>query len=74
MVMMQELIETLAENNKSFEKKTDFSKSKYIKRKKSKFLKVIRVLEPTPRHLCEFYFGKQPKKIRYAHMLLILSF
>jgi tRNA (adenine-N(1)-)-methyltransferase non-catalytic subunit len=32
------MVQKLAENNQSFEKKTEYSKAKYIKRKKSKYV------------------------------------
>jgi tRNA (adenine-N(1)-)-methyltransferase non-catalytic subunit len=58
------VVKALCENNSSFEKKTDLSKLKYIKRKKDKFLKRFTALEPTIRTMCEFYTDKFNLKVR----------
>jgi tRNA (adenine-N(1)-)-methyltransferase non-catalytic subunit len=47
-----------------FDKKTEFSKSKYLKRKKAKYLQRFTVLEATWQNLCEAFYQKNPAKIR----------
>ncbi|KAJ2514856.1 tRNA (adenine(58)-N(1))-methyltransferase non-catalytic subunit trm6 [Coemansia sp. RSA 2049] len=63
-VSAQEIIASLTENNESFARKTEFSKSKYIKRKQNKFMKCFFPLETTVYNLCDFFFEANPQKIR----------
>ncbi|KAJ2867224.1 tRNA (adenine(58)-N(1))-methyltransferase non-catalytic subunit trm6 [Coemansia erecta] len=63
-VSAQEIIASLTENNESFAKKTDFSKSKYIKRKQQKFMKCFMPLETTVYNLCDYFFMVNSQKIR----------
>ncbi|RKP40422.1 Gcd10p-domain-containing protein [Dimargaris cristalligena] len=63
-VTHEELIGKVVENNLSFEQKTEFSKAKYIERKKKKFGKKFTVVEPTLHNVCNLYFSKNPMKIR----------
>ncbi|KAJ2220628.1 tRNA (adenine(58)-N(1))-methyltransferase non-catalytic subunit trm6 [Coemansia sp. RSA 485] len=63
-VSAQEIINSLTENNESFAKKTEFSKSKYIKRKQKKFMKSFLPLETTIYNLCDYFFVVNPSKIR----------
>ncbi|KAJ1969333.1 tRNA (adenine(58)-N(1))-methyltransferase non-catalytic subunit trm6 [Dimargaris xerosporica] len=58
------LIAKMAENNASFDKKTEFSKAKYIKRKKSKYSKEFTVVDPTLHNLWHFFFTRNSTKIR----------
>ena len=60
-----EIIKAITENNIGFEKKTDFAKSKYVERKKSKFSRVFKALKPSCRELAIMYSTKNPQKIRY---------
>jgi tRNA (adenine-N(1)-)-methyltransferase non-catalytic subunit len=46
----------------SFEKKTDYSKEKYLKKKKNKYLAVYQIVKPTYRLLCEFYMQDMLKR------------
>eukprot|EP00842_Homolaphlyctis_polyrhiza_P004754 jgi/Hompol1/527/HPOL_005347-RA len=62
------IIKAILENNVTFEKKTEFSKAKYIKRKQRKFAKIFIPIKPTARALCDFYFSKSPEKIRELRM------
>ncbi|KAI8924663.1 Gcd10p family-domain-containing protein [Entophlyctis helioformis] len=62
------LIQMIAQNHAGFEKKTDFSKAKYIKRKQKKFSKVFTPVRPTVRVICEHYLTKKPEKIREMRM------
>ncbi|KAJ2733563.1 tRNA (adenine(58)-N(1))-methyltransferase non-catalytic subunit trm6 [Coemansia sp. Cherry 401B] len=63
-VSAQEIISSLTENNESFAKKTEFSKSKYIQRKQRKFMKSFVPLEATVYNVCDYFFGVNPGKIR----------
>ncbi|KAJ2776763.1 tRNA (adenine(58)-N(1))-methyltransferase non-catalytic subunit trm6 [Coemansia javaensis] len=63
-VTAQEIISTLTENNEAFAKKTEFSKSKYIRRKEKKFMKCFVPLETTVYNLCSHFFRANPAKIR----------
>ncbi|TPX48873.1 hypothetical protein SeMB42_g02812 [Synchytrium endobioticum] len=63
-VSSQELIKTLVENSASFDKKTEFSKAKYIKKKQAKFTKAFIPTLPTARSLCDFFFEEDREKIR----------
>eukprot|EP00158_Paraphelidium_tribonemae_P003652 Partr_v1_DN26282_c0_g1_i1_m48423 putative tRNA methyltransferase 6 homolog (S. cerevisiae) len=58
-----ELIKTMTENNSSFELKTEFSKTKYVARKKAKFLNTFTAVKPCPRVLSQMYIEKNPQKI-----------
>ncbi|KAJ1967939.1 tRNA (adenine(58)-N(1))-methyltransferase non-catalytic subunit trm6 [Dispira parvispora] len=60
----EQLVEKVVENNKHFEKKTEFSKAKYIQRKKKKFFKLFTVVEPTLYNVCDYFFQKNPTKTR----------
>ncbi|KAI9595402.1 adenine(58)-N(1)-methyltransferase non-catalytic subunit TRM6 [Syncephalis fuscata] len=57
------LIQKVAENNQSFEKKTEYSKAKYIRRKRQKFSKVFTPIRPTLHAVCDHFFTKNPMKI-----------
>jgi tRNA (adenine-N(1)-)-methyltransferase non-catalytic subunit len=59
----KEVIDCLISNNKSFEKRTEFSKAKYVKRKKKKFMKIVKFLKPTYESLCQMMFKKSAQKI-----------
>ncbi|ORX84626.1 Gcd10p-domain-containing protein [Basidiobolus meristosporus CBS 931.73] len=58
------IVETLVENHASFEKKTEYSKAKYIKKKEKKFKKVFTPVKPNLYSLCDYFFKKNPTKIR----------
>ncbi|EGF78315.1 hypothetical protein BATDEDRAFT_90810 [Batrachochytrium dendrobatidis JAM81] len=58
------LIRSLVENNSAFDKKTEFSKVKYIKKKQRKFSKVFTPIKPTARVFCDIYLEKNPEKTR----------
>ncbi|KAJ2788115.1 tRNA (adenine(58)-N(1))-methyltransferase non-catalytic subunit trm6 [Coemansia interrupta] len=63
-VSSEEIISSLTENNEAFAQKTEFSKSKYIRRKQSKFNKSFVPLETTAYNLCEFFFEVNAQKTR----------
>lgn len=60
----EEIIEKLIENSDTFNTKTEFSKQKYLKKKKEKYLAVFQVLQPNSRTLCDYFMqGKMKRKI-----------
>ncbi|KAJ2707899.1 tRNA (adenine(58)-N(1))-methyltransferase non-catalytic subunit trm6 [Coemansia spiralis] len=63
-VSAQDIISRLTENNEAFAKKTEFSKSKYIRRKEKKFMKSFVPLETTVYNVCNHFFEANPTKIR----------
>lgn len=58
-----EIIKTLVENSTTFEKKTEFSKAKYIKRKQKKYQQRCRIVRCTALSVCEALFRKDARKI-----------
>ncbi|KAL3874366.1 hypothetical protein ACJMK2_037392 [Sinanodonta woodiana] len=62
-----ELVEHLIENSLTFQKKTEYSKEKYIKKKKRKHVLQLTILRPTTRLLCEMY-SKSAQKICYLRV------
>jgi len=58
-----EIVGHLVENSITFKAKTEYSKEKYLKRKKKKYLSVITILRPSTRLLCEMYYNKGPSKL-----------
>ncbi|KAJ2377525.1 tRNA (adenine(58)-N(1))-methyltransferase non-catalytic subunit trm6 [Coemansia sp. RSA 2603] len=63
-VSSSEIISSLTANNEAFAHKTEFSKSKYIRRKQSKFNKSFVPLETTAYNLCDFFFSVNAQKTR----------
>ncbi|KAJ2007232.1 tRNA (adenine(58)-N(1))-methyltransferase non-catalytic subunit trm6 [Coemansia thaxteri] len=63
-VSAKEIIQSLTENNEAFDKKTEFSKSKYILRKQRKFMKSFVPLETSVFNVCGYFFEFNPGKIR----------
>ncbi|KAI9209595.1 Gcd10p family-domain-containing protein [Polychytrium aggregatum] len=63
-VSAQDMIKKIIDSSSTFDKKTEFSKTKYIKRKERKFSKIIQLRKPTIHGLCEFFFKEKPVKIR----------
>ncbi|TPX72865.1 hypothetical protein SpCBS45565_g00236 [Spizellomyces sp. 'palustris'] len=62
-VPVENLIKTIVENSETFDRKTEFSKAKYIKRKQKKFSKVFTPRRPSARGLCEHFFKDNPRRI-----------
>ncbi|KAJ3190091.1 tRNA (adenine(58)-N(1))-methyltransferase non-catalytic subunit trm6 [Gaertneriomyces sp. JEL0708] len=58
-----DVIKALIENSDTYEKKTEFAKTKYIKRKQQKYSKILVPRRPSARWLCEHFFEADPKKI-----------
>ncbi|TPX33316.1 hypothetical protein SmJEL517_g03778 [Synchytrium microbalum] len=63
-VSSQDVIRSLVENSATFEKKTEFSKAKYIKKKQAKFTKAFVPILPTAKTLCDFFFQEDSPKIK----------
>jgi len=58
------IIEKLIENSDTFQQKTEYSKAKYLKKKKEKYLPIYQILRPTARTLAELYMqGRMKRKI-----------
>ncbi|CAG8616388.1 10982_t:CDS:10, partial [Racocetra persica] len=60
----QDIIKKVIESHSSFDKKTEYSKAKYIKRKESKFSRVFTPVRPTLYSVWEYFYAKNPSKIR----------
>ena len=56
------LINKIANNNNNFNKKTEFSKEKYIKKKKKKHSKKYMIIKANSFNLTEMYFNRNPNK------------
>eukprot|EP00051_Salpingoeca_urceolata_P029055 m.488823 g.488823 ORF g.488823 m.488823 type:complete len:472 (-) comp26105_c0_seq1:64-1479(-) len=72
----QELIDKLAAASTTFETKTEFSKAKWMKKKKAKHLKLMTVERPTLRLVAQVMFDRGPMKIcflRHDSLAMMLS-
>lgn len=58
-----EIIQELVENSSTFNERTEYSKAKYVQKKKKKYVPQFLVLKPSARLLAEMYFFKNPGKI-----------
>jgi len=71
----EEIIEQIIENSSTFNQRTEFSKAKYTKKKKQKYLSHFVALKPTIALLAQMYSNKKSDKILHlqpdllAHML-----
>ncbi|OAD79852.1 hypothetical protein PHYBLDRAFT_99099, partial [Phycomyces blakesleeanus NRRL 1555(-)] len=63
-----EIIRKMIESHTEFDKKTEFSKAKYIQRKMMKFLKVFTPVRPTLYSITQYFFNKNPEKIRHLRI------
>lgn len=52
----KELIETILAGSKTFAEKQGFSKEKYLKKLKAKYLTYIELRYPTMKEICDYYF------------------
>ncbi|QRV94729.1 tRNA (adenine(58)-N(1))-methyltransferase non-catalytic subunit TRM6 [Ceratobasidium sp. AG-Ba] len=59
-----EIIKRQIEAHTNYELKNEYSKEKYRKRKEAKFSRGFTVVEPTLFNICEYYFLRDPSKIR----------
>ncbi|KAI8971896.1 Gcd10p family-domain-containing protein [Mycotypha africana] len=64
----EEIIKKMVDSHSEFEKKTEYSKAKYIERKKKKFMKVFTPIKPTMSSIAEYFFNKNPEKIKYLRI------
>ncbi|KAI3640385.1 hypothetical protein MIR68_001263 [Amoeboaphelidium protococcarum] len=62
---VNDLISQLTGAHRQFDLKTEYSKAKYIKRKKLKFHKVIRLVQPNSFNLCQWAFVKHPDQVHH---------
>ncbi|CAG8574278.1 12562_t:CDS:10 [Acaulospora morrowiae] len=60
----QDIIKKVVESHSTFDKKTEYSKAKYIKRKEAKFSRVFTPVKPTLYSVWEYFYAKNPSKIR----------
>ncbi|KIJ53784.1 hypothetical protein M422DRAFT_775764 [Sphaerobolus stellatus SS14] len=58
------IIQAQIEKHSNYKLKTEYSKDKYRKRKEAKFSKSFTTLEPTLYHVNEYWFAKDPSRIR----------
>lgn len=58
-----EIIMELVENSSTFNERTEYSKAKYVQKKKKKYVPQFMVLKPSARLLAEMYFFKNSGKI-----------
>ncbi|KZV70983.1 Gcd10p-domain-containing protein [Peniophora sp. CONT] len=63
-VHASEIIKKQIEAHSNYELKTEYSKDKYKKRKEAKFLKAFTTVEPTIYNIAEYWFNKDPGRIR----------
>ncbi|KAJ1919171.1 tRNA (adenine(58)-N(1))-methyltransferase non-catalytic subunit trm6 [Mycoemilia scoparia] len=67
-VSTEEIINSITKNNQEFNKKTEYSKSKYLKRKENKYRKMFTALGPTVYNITNHFFNKNPTKTRYLRI------
>eukprot|EP01118_Nematostelium_gracile_P016837 TRINITY_DN7061_c0_g1_i1.p1 TRINITY_DN7061_c0_g1~~TRINITY_DN7061_c0_g1_i1.p1 ORF type:complete len:349 (+),score=106.51 TRINITY_DN7061_c0_g1_i1:338-1384(+) len=60
-----QIIKKLMEGNTSFQEKTKFSQEKYIKKKRKKYYKFIRVVKPSALNICQTYYLNKPQLIQH---------
>ena len=59
----KEIIQELIENSSTFNERSEFSKAKYLQKKKKKYVPQFLALKPTARLLSQMYYFKNPLKI-----------
>ena len=59
----QEIINELIQNSQTFNKKTQFSKAKWLRKKAEKYLVTFEVRKPSSLEICEAYFHCYPDRI-----------
>lgn len=65
---MQEIVNRLKESHATFDKKTAYSQAKYLQKKGKKFLKIFTPIKPTAYSVNEYFYIKNPAKIRDIRM------
>ncbi|KAF8578320.1 Gcd10p-domain-containing protein [Ramaria rubella] len=63
-VRVEDIIKAQIEQHANYALKTEYSKDKYRKRKEAKYSKSFTTLEPTLWHVAEYWFAKDPTRIR----------
>ncbi|KAJ7109913.1 Gcd10p family-domain-containing protein [Mycena epipterygia] len=63
-----EIIKMQIEQHANYSLKTEYSKEKYKKRKEAKYSKTFTTIEPTLFNVCDFWFRKDPNRIRYIRV------
>ncbi|KAG2229072.1 hypothetical protein INT48_003286 [Thamnidium elegans] len=64
----EEIIKKMVDSHSEFAKKTEFSKAKYIERKKKKFMKTFTPVRPTINTIVDYFFSKNPDKIKHLRV------
>ncbi|KAG0328424.1 tRNA (adenine(58)-N(1))-methyltransferase non-catalytic subunit trm6 [Podila humilis] len=64
----EEIVAKLKESHATFDKKTAYSQAKYLQKKGKKFHKIFTPIKPTAYSLNEYYYIKNPAKIRDIRM------
>jgi tRNA (adenine-N(1)-)-methyltransferase non-catalytic subunit len=59
----EQIVKSLIENSSTFDKKTEFSKAKYIARKQKKYQPRCRIVRCTASSICEALAIKEPRKM-----------
>ncbi|KAF8323713.1 Gcd10p-domain-containing protein [Clavulina sp. PMI_390] len=60
-----DIIKAQIEQHANYELKTEYSKDKYKKRKEAKFSKTVAIIEATMHNVCDYWFVKEPQRIRF---------
>ncbi|KAG2189980.1 hypothetical protein INT46_003283 [Mucor plumbeus] len=64
----EEIIKMMVDSHSGFSKKTEYSKAKYIERKKKKFMKTFTPVRPTINTINDYFFTKNPDKIKHMRI------
>ncbi|KAF9343484.1 tRNA (adenine(58)-N(1))-methyltransferase non-catalytic subunit trm6 [Mortierella sp. AD094] len=64
----EEIVNKLKESHATFEKKTAYSQAKYLQKKGKKFHKIFTPIKPTTYSVNEYFYTKNPAKIRDIRM------
>ncbi|KAI9303515.1 Gcd10p family-domain-containing protein [Cunninghamella echinulata] len=64
----EEVIQRIVDSHKEFDKKTEYSKFKYLERKKKKFMKMFTPIRPTLYSINDYFFNKNPDKIKFLRV------
>ncbi|KAI8637393.1 Gcd10p family-domain-containing protein [Parasitella parasitica] len=64
----EEIIKMMVNSHSSFSKKTEYSKAKYIERKKKKFMKTFTPVRPTINTINDYFISKNPEKIKHMRI------
>ncbi|OBZ84806.1 tRNA (adenine(58)-N(1))-methyltransferase non-catalytic subunit TRM6 [Choanephora cucurbitarum] len=64
----EDIIKMMVDSHTEFEKKTEYSKAKYIARKKKKFMKVFTPIRPTLCSITNYFYNKNPEKIKHLRI------